>query len=73
VNGEMSEEQEVKYGMPQGTVLAALLFSIMFGDIDKAIISCIVSCFPDDTRNSKEIRTEENKKSMQYHECHEVQ
>ena len=65
VNGEMSEEQEVKSGVPQGTVLAAILFLIMIGDIDKDIVSCIVSCFADDTRNSKEIRTEEDKRAMQ--------
>ena len=65
VNGEISEEQEVKSGVPQGTVLAAILFLIMIGDIDKDIISGIVSCFADDTRNSKQIRTEEDKKAMQ--------
>merc|ERR1712033_157721 len=65
VNGEKSEEQDVKSGMPQGTVLAAILFLIMIGDIDKDIISCIVSCFADDTRNSKQIRTEKDKKAMQ--------
>ena len=65
VNGEKSEEQDVKSGVPQGTVLAAILFLIMIGDIDKDIISCIVSCFADDTRNSKQIRTEEDKKAMQ--------
>ena len=65
MNGKISEEQEVKSGVPQGTVLAAILFLIMIGDIDKDIISCIVSCFADDTRNSKQIRTEEDKKAMQ--------
>ena len=44
-NGEMSKEQEVKSGVPQGTVLAAILFLIMIGDIDEEIINCVVSCF----------------------------
>ena len=35
VNDEISEEQEVKCGVPQGTVLAAILFLIMIGEIDK--------------------------------------
>ena len=33
--------------------------------IDKEIIRCIVSCFANDIRNSKEIRTVEDKKAMQ--------
>merc|ERR1711867_165687 len=47
VNGVGSKEQDVKSGVPQGTLLAAILFLIMIGDIDKDIISCIVSCFAD--------------------------
>merc|ERR1712121_159460 len=61
-NGEMSEEKEVKSGVPQGTVLAAILFLIMIGYIDEEIINCIVSCFADDTRNSKKKRQEKDKK-----------
>ena len=34
VNGNMSEEEEVTSGVPQGTVLAAILFVIMISDID---------------------------------------
>ena len=33
--------------------------------IDKEILRCIVSCFANDIRNSKEIRTVEDKKAMQ--------
>ena len=36
-NGEMSEEQSVLSGVPQGTVLAAILFVIMISDIDENV------------------------------------
>merc|ERR1712106_621675 len=65
VNGEMSEEQDVKSGVPQGTVLAAILFIIMIYDIDEEIQRCIVRCFADDTRINKKVRTEEDKEAMQ--------
>ena len=48
VNGTISE-QEVLSGVPQGTVLAAILFIIMIADIDDEIKECIVRCFSDDT------------------------
>ena len=64
-NGEMSEEQDVLSGVPQGTVLAAILFIIMISDIDKEVSRSVIRCFADDTRNSLKIRTEEDKKDMQ--------
>ena len=64
-NGEMSEEQDVKSGVPQGTVLAAILFVIMISDIDEEVNRSIIRCFADDTRNSLKIKTEEDKKAMQ--------
>ena len=48
----MSEEQDVIIGVPQGTVLAAILFVIMILDIDKDVAKSIVRSFADDTRNS---------------------
>ena len=64
-NGEMSEEQKVLSGVPQGTVLAAILFIIMISDIDEEIKRCIVRCFADDTRINIKVRTEEDKEAMQ--------
>ena len=64
-NGEISEEQDVKSGVPQGTVLAAVLFVIMISDIDEEVKRSTVRCFADDTRNSLKIKTEEDKKDMQ--------
>ena len=41
-NGEISEEQDVISGVPQGTVLASILFIIMIYDIDKEVIGLLV-------------------------------
>ncbi|CAL4118079.1 unnamed protein product [Meganyctiphanes norvegica] len=52
-------------GVPQGTVLAAILFVIMISDIDENIKSCIVRSFADDTRVNKKISSDEDKNRMQ--------
>ena len=59
-NGEKSRIEDVKSGVPQGTVLAALLLTIMISDIDKNIIESIVRSFADDTRVNKIIKTKED-------------
>ena len=64
-NGTKSEEGEVKSGVPQGTVLAAILFIIMISDIDDKVKESIVRCFADDTRVSKKIEKEEDKQKLQ--------
>ena len=63
-NGESSELQEVISGVPQGTVLAAILFVIMIADIDE-VEKSIVRSFADDTRTSIKIRTEADKEILQ--------
>ena len=40
VNGVMSEEQDVISGVPQGTVLAAILFVIMISDMVARPTNC---------------------------------
>ena len=64
-NGTKSEPEDVLSGVPQGTVLAAILFIIMISDIDEKIKQCIVRCFADDTKVSNRIKTERDKKRMQ--------
>ena len=64
-NGIMSELEDVLSGVPQGTVLAAILFIIMISDIDENVKACIVRCFADDTKVSKKIKDDEDKSKMQ--------
>ncbi|CAL4259782.1 unnamed protein product, partial [Meganyctiphanes norvegica] len=64
-NGEMSDVQDVLSGVPQGTVLAAVLFIIMISDVDENIKSSIVRLFADDTRISRKITSEEDKVLLQ--------
>ena len=61
----MSDEGEVTSGVPQGTVLAAILFVIMILDIDENVKMCILRSFADDTRVSKKVICNEDKQQMQ--------
>merc|ERR1711894_787437 len=63
-NGYMSRE-EVISGVPQGTVLAAILFVIMISDIDENVKNCLVRSFADDTRVNKKIGNNLDKEAMQ--------
>ena len=65
VEDEMWEEKDVSSEVPQGTVLAAILFVIMILDIDKDVAESIVRSFADDTRNSAKIRTDDDQRKMQ--------
>merc|ERR1712002_707910 len=67
VNGCMSDEAEVPSGVPQGTVLAALLFVIMISDIDENIKKSIVRSFVDDTRVNRKISSPRDKNELQEH------
>ena len=64
-NNCISEEADVISGVPQGTVLAAILFLIMISDIDENVKHCIVRSFADDTRVSKKVNNTEDTKLMQ--------
>ena len=65
-SGRKRRDVEETRGDIQGTTgHAAILFLIMTGDMIKDIINRVVSCFVNDTRNSKEIRAEEDKKTIQ--------
>ena len=64
-NGSKSKAADVLSGVPQGTVLAALLFVIMIFDIDKETQDAIVRSFADDTRVSKKIKISEDRDKLQ--------
>ena len=51
--------------MPQGTVLAGILFVIMIWDIDENFKLCILRNFADDTRVSTKVICNEDKVGMQ--------
>ena len=65
VNGCMSDEGKVTSGVPQGAVLAAILFVIMISDIDENVKMSILRSFADDTRVSKKVTCNEDKQQMQ--------
>ena len=64
-NGCISEEVDVVSEVPQGTVLAAILFVIMISDIDEKVKNCILRSFADDTRVNKKVICNEDKELMQ--------
>ena len=65
VEGEESDELNVKSGVPQGSVLGPLLFLIMISDIDRDLVKAKASSFADDTRVLMRVDCEDDNMEMQ--------
>ena len=65
VNGGLSDETDVRSGVPQGTVLGPLLFLIFVSDIDKDVNHSKLSSFADDTRILKIIKKPDDCQELQ--------
>ena len=65
VNYDKSDSAKVLSSVPQGTVLAPILFIIMINDINENIESCDTSQFADDTKIAKAIKNIRDEEILQ--------
>ena len=65
VDGFKSNPTKVMSSVPQGTVLAPILFLILISDIDKNVEHSFMSSFADDTRIGKIISSVEDSRLLQ--------
>ena len=63
--GYSSEWSEVKSGVPQGTILAALLFLVYIADIGDEITQSTIASYADDSKARKKIKTTEDGEKLQ--------
>ena len=64
LNGHRSGWTEARSGVPQGSVLASLAFTIFIDDIDEEVI-CEISKFVDGTKIARRVNTRNDIRSMQ--------
>ena len=65
INGFQSNPSKVISGVPQGTILGPVLFLIYIADIADNVTHSTMSSYADDSKVSKEIKSEEDGKQLQ--------
>lgn len=65
INGHMSDPSKVISGVPQGTILAPLLFLIYISDMGNTITKSTLSSYADDSKIYKIIKTKEDGRELQ--------
>ena len=65
VNKQSSEWSEVKSGVPQGTILAALFFLIYIADIGDNVIHSTIASYADDSKARKRIANQSDGEKLQ--------
>ena len=65
IDGVKSRYVNVKSGLPQGTVLAGLLFLIFINDLPDSVVKSFTGVFCDDTLLAKKITKQSDSEDLQ--------